>query len=637
MLASHPHPADALRVRVDHDAEERERAQVVRQFARQVANQIYTDPRGSRRLLLQLDELSGTGDDATLRARVRLMQGNLANQDLDFEGAETFLRVAIDLAAEAGDHALRLEAMTDLAGTLLNADRVREVAELLDAAQELSTELASPLAWRVSMRRGFVELRLGSLDRAHGYLAEARALLPEMTPASVDAKEAYYAALLYAGFGRVYTRGREIERAIDAYASVVQLCGSFGMRGRLAYHHLDLGRALMAAGRRGDAAESFASAIREAGERDKLAVAAASANLGYYAYVDEDWDLATRYFDEAEHHYRTSSRGATGDLSVIAQWRSRLARARGEAEAAEEALLAAFELAREADDAEQLAEVCREIADFQAERGAYEAAYEYRLRYEDLRRAVDERASEQRVGELELRHELEKRRGESEMLKLRATRLQLKALRAQMNPHFIFNALNSIQEFIVSQRSTEAAAHLAHFARLMRQSLDYSEREQITLEDEIDFLTNYLELNRALRFAEPFAFEVHVGEDVETDLLTLPAMLVQPYVENALEHGIRLRPGGCVRIAFAHPAGDDERLLITVEDDGIGRAAAARQPRRRRSEHRSMGTSITERRLALLNREGERAAEVQFEDLWRPNGEPAGTRVRIELPVRWRG
>ena len=312
----------------------------------------------------------------------------------------------------------------------------------------------------------------------------------------------------------------------------------------------------------------------------------------------------------------------------------RLAKERGTRPEVEQALISAFELADEADDTRQLASVCNEIAEFHASQGEFEEAYEYRLRYEDLQRAASEESSVRRIGELELKHEVEERRRESELLKLKATQLQLKALRAQMNPHFIFNALNAIQEVINGNRATEAAAHLAHFAQLMRQSLDYSEREVISLEEEVDFLRNYLELNRKLRFKEEFTYSLTVDEDLEDDLIGLPAMLVQPYVENALEHGIRLKANGHITVHFASPEADEDALHITIRDNGVGRGAAAARPTQA-GTHKSMGTTITRHRLELLNREHGDTTAVTYTDLHDADETPAGTQVDITLPIRW--
>jgi len=149
---------------------------------------------------------------------------------------------------------------------------------------------------------------------------------------------------------------------------------------------------------------------------------------------------------------------------------------------------------------------------------------------------------------LEAKYDFERRKQEAELLILQANRLQLKALRAQMNPHFLYNALNSIQNYITSNDMTHAAKYLAKFAKLMRQSLEYSDVEVISLEKEIAFLENYLFINEKLRFADRMSYRIKVDDDIEEDLIGVPAMIVQPYLENAIEHGLRSKKDGILAV-----------------------------------------------------------------------------------------
>ncbi len=606
-------------------------------FAAHTADRVYSDLPEARRLLLKFAERleSDPYPDSILRIGELQMKGNLSNQEHNYEEALDYLNQAYLLAEEEASHEVRVEVAADLLGPLLNLDRLLEAAELLDLTHQHVARQPTSRDWWLLTREGFLHLKWSSLDEALRSFTLAKSLRPTLTPIANTVKEAYYAALLDAGLGRVYGLGQELNRSIEAYERVIARCQVFGMHGRLAYHTLDLGRALMAANRRSEAEARFHETIALAGPRDKHAIASALANLGYYAMVDGEWEATARRFEEAEHNYRTSDQPSEGDLSMIYLWRARVERERGNHRGARAAFIDSFDLASSGGDRAQLAIVCAEVAEFHAEQREFEEAYEFRLLYEQIQSEVREAASAQRLSELELRHEVEQRRQEGEVLKLGKARLQLKALRAQMNPHFIFNALNSIQEFITSQQSTEAATHLAHFARLMRQILDYSEREMITLEEEVDFLRNYLNLNRSLRFKDVFDYEIVVDQELEDDLIGLPAMLVQPYVENALEHGVRLVPDGFIRITFSSPIEDDSQLVIEIEDNGQGRERAIASQGELEQAHRSMGTAITRHRLELLNQSQATEAAVVYEDLTHGDGTSAGTRVRISMPVHW--
>jgi len=610
--------------------------EVLSQFIETVAEQVYTEPTQARRLLLQGKASVEASAEPLIRIQRTLMLGNVANQEHAFDEAKQFLSEALAQARIDATVEVQIEIVADLLGPMLNLKEISDAAALLDETRDLAISINSPLQWWLYVREGFLHLHLSELDHALRCFGEARDRQPRLEPSETPIKHAYYAALLSAGFGRVYMQGQEPARSIEAYRAVVDLCGKFNMRGRLPYHYLDLGRAYMDADKRTEAVHFFELTKQVSGEHDRHARASALANLGYYATIDKDFASAHRHFDEAEHNYATARPMAYADLSQIDLWRAAVALEQINFTEANEAFGRSLSHAQRGEDQAQLARVCKAISEYYASRGMYEDAYSFRLKFEDIQRAVDAQVNDQRLSELELRNEVEERRRESELFKLRAARLQLKALRAQMNPHFIFNALNSIQEFITNQKATEAATHLAHFARLMRQSLDYSEREAITLEEEIDFLNNYLTLNQALRYSEPFSFELHVDEELEEDLITLPAMLVQPYVENALEHGIRLVKQGHIQVLFSSPEEDEDTLLITIQDNGVGRQKAAEQVKSRKSDHKSMGTDITKHRLELLNRGIDTTTAVEYIDLIDTDGSSAGTRVLISLPILWR-
>ncbi len=594
----------------------------------------FTDPGAARKLLLPfrslVDDLAISS--APLEIGSRQLLGNVANQELNFELAVTELSAALDRAIVASLSAKQAELIADLIGPLLNQDKVTEVADLLDAAKAIARDFAPDATWRLLTREGFLHLRLGDTGAAFASFAEAQRLQHASAPRKMPVRIAYYASLLQAGLAKLYTAGQDYARGVAAYRQVVSICERYRLRSRLTYHYLELGRALMLVNAQAEAEDNFRRAVEVASEQDRLAKAAALANLGYYASRDWRYNEAERLFDEAEHHYRAANTNAYPDLAMVYVWRAEMAAARGQAQVEGQMLGVALEQAQNGDDTSRQAFVSERLADYHARRDEYDVAYEYRLYYEELQRAVDIVNSAKRISELELRHELEQRRQEGELLKLRATQLQLKALRAQMNPHFIFNALNAIQEFITSHRATDAAAHLAKFARLMRQSLEYSERESISLEEEIEFLDRYLSLNQALRYQNSFTYTITVGEDLEADLIRLPAMLVQPYLENALEHGIRLVESGHVSLAFDSPEDDEELLSITIRDNGVGREAAAR--RAVPKNHKSLGTDITRHRLELLN-DGTASTEVIFKDLRQADGRPCGTEVTITLPIRW--
>ena len=138
------------------------------------------------------------------------------------------------------------------------------------------------------------------------------------------------------------------------------------------------------------------------------------------------------------------------------------------------------------------------------------------------------------------------------VLKNEIKEAEMQSLRSQMNPHFMYNALNSIQQFITSHEISSATIYLAKFAKLMRQSLDYSELQVISIEKEVDFLEDYLYINKKLRFQDKLEYQIIIDKEIEDDIIGIPTMIVQPYVENAIEHGLRLKNNGKVTVEDGH-------------------------------------------------------------------------------------
>ena len=164
---------------------------------------------------------------------------------------------------------------------------------------------------------------------------------------------------------------------------------------------------------------------------------------------------------------------------------------------------------------------------------------------------------------------------ESEENKLRADALEIERtlLRTQMNPHFIFNALNSIQSFITSNNQGEAVRYLSKFAKLMRMILNNSMQQYVLLSEELASLSLYLDLEQ-VRFNNRFSYKIDIDDEVEEDLVKVPPMLIQPFVENAILHGLMHKPeGGLITICLTENG--NNTLTCTITDNGVGRKAAA--------------------------------------------------------------
>jgi hypothetical protein len=224
-----------------------------------------------------------------------------------------------------------------------------------------------------------------------------------------------------------------------------------------------------------------------------------------------------------------------------------------------------------------------------------------------------------------------RRRAEQRAWKAEREELERRALRLQMNPHFLFNALESISGFIVQSKPQDAVLYLQRFAKLMRLTLQSAQSAWISLADEWKLLENYTALEQ-IRFGKSFEVVWEPDEALDPEEWGLPPMILQPVVENAILHGLRPRTsGGILRIQWQMLEG--QRLAVVVEDNGVGRSAAEKAIRTDETRHRSAATSILEARLAHLAQEYGSGIGWTLTDLTHPDGSPAGTRVTVVLPT----
>lgn len=205
--------------------------------------------------------------------------------------------------------------------------------------------------------------------------------------------------------------------------------------------------------------------------------------------------------------------------------------------------------------------------------------------------------------------------------------LRLKALRAQMNPHFTFNVMNSIQHFILNKEEESAHRYLSKFSRLIRLILNNSETDTVSLREERKALELYLELE-SMRFDHAFGYGIYIDPSIDTERTRVPSMLIQPYVENAILHG--LLPSAREARIDIRILRDGDFLKCVIEDNGIGRVAAENK---KDKQYRSFGTSITKERLSAINSMHNNLLAERISDLYDGEGRPTGTRVEIYIPL----
>lgn len=227
--------------------------------------------------------------------------------------------------------------------------------------------------------------------------------------------------------------------------------------------------------------------------------------------------------------------------------------------------------------------------------------------------------------------QIKKREEEQTEINNKMAELRLNALQSQMNPHFVFNVLNSIQESFLTKNVLEANRYMTDFSRLMRLFLDSSTDKLITIEKEIELITYYIELER-MRLDKKFEFDIKVDSNLDTEDFKLPTMLLQPIIENAILHGLRhSERDGALTIDFTLE--NDYTIVVNVIDNGVGRKRSNAINAASRKSHTSKASGIIDERIAVINKTKENTVEMKYFDLEFSDGE-AGTRVELKITLQ---
>lgn len=263
-------------------------------------------------------------------------------------------------------------------------------------------------------------------------------------------------------------------------------------------------------------------------------------------------------------------------------------------------------------------------------KGDIAAAYHWYKLYVAAQAAIHQEEKERDIARQERVYALQKAERARTLLEKQLLQSEHNALRAQINPHFLFNALNSIQSLLAESHTEEALRYLSRFARLMRCILDNSRSKSVPLALELETYKLYIEIEQ-LRFRNKFEYVVEVEGDINTADMDIPPMIAQPFIENAIWHGLLPKAEGarlCIRIK----ALDERRYVMEIEDNGIGRLASM-SSKKSSSGHRSAGIAIIEERLSLLSDLLGVELSAEIIDLQEQKHGSTGTRVRLVLPI----
>ena len=213
----------------------------------------------------------------------------------------------------------------------------------------------------------------------------------------------------------------------------------------------------------------------------------------------------------------------------------------------------------------------------------------------------------------------------------RVLTLEQSMLRSQMNPHFLFNSLNSIKLYIINNEKKNAVHYLNKFSKLVRKILEASSLKEISLADELETVELYMNIEN-IRFSNEIQFKIEIEEDIDVHTVKTPSLILQPFLENAIWHGLSSKEGE-KNIVIAISRKNEWFINITITDNGVGRARAQKIKDNKVLKRKSVGIDITKERLANFSKDYQNSFEVEFVDLYDDNGHAAGTQVILNIPT----
>jgi two-component system, LytTR family, sensor kinase len=586
---------------------------------------LYTQPQRASELIGELENTASEDE----QIEILRSKGVLANLNGDYQQAYHSFNGVQALCSKPFPFNIYL----DMAGLAMNQGDWQRAEKLLEEVASHHPKIRNNQRFQLAIRSGFLHFHKNQWSQALTQFMQAERLLPTLNqPQSWEDLD--FQTLLFSGMGELYLASGERELARLAFKKALHLAEQYQLKHRLGWLYFSAGNAALALDRLDEAGEYYKKAEINALPTQRAVKAGSLANLGFILMKKNVIDQASDYLDRAEAMYHSPPVDKK-NLANIYAWRARIESTRNARKAVMQNYIQASEFARDIQDNRLLATICKDIAQYFYGQKDYKNAFDYLMLYDELAEKSREEHQQQRLMELQVEYETEQVEKEAENLRAQALDLQLQAMRAQMNPHFLFNALNGIQSFIHSENSDMASRYLAKFAGLVRQALNLSNSDLITLEEEVSFIKDYLFINQKLRFEGKLEYKVVIDEELDEDRIVVPPMMIQPFVENAIEHGFLRRKKGMVEIIITENEAEGI-ICCTIKDNGIGRKAAidirAEDPTRK--EHTSMGMQITSDRLELLNRSGFPGHRVVITDMEDEDGSPLGTKVDLYFPVR---
>ncbi len=590
----------------------------------------------------------------------------------NFDTAFLYSQRALDLSRELGNKRGEAMSLTAFGVIFENQSRHDSALAYYHHAQRILYEIKDTLGIiHTNNNIGIVVNNMGNYKETVRYYTMALELAQQIKNNELTSYALNNLAIVYYDW-------QQYPIALEYYDQALTLLREMGVPLKIAVLLNNIGELYLEIGKQDEAQDNFAEALSICLENGKTRTLINSyLNLGGVQLLKKNYANAEFNFDKA-YEYATEKEYPSG----IVDAKIKLAETKLETSRLNEAYLDATEglkLALQLKNQKQIKEAHFVLYQIFAQKGSYKEAIDQYLAYSTAKDTIFNQNSRKDITRLRTEYETEKKEKEIILLNQEKVLQQLainrqkslfwltlssalivllviylifnhhrlkqkgikaglerqkieieqRLLRSQMSPHFIFNSLNSINSFIASNNVASAQNFLRKFSDLIRLILENSRKSMIPFADELKTLELNLELEQ-IRFNHSFRFELIADDDIDPENTYVPPMLVQPFVENALIHGILPKKAeGIIRLEFHL---NDSMLHVVVQDNGIGRRASGSGKTAQASKHKSLGLQLTHERLTLLSDKTGRQFRYEITDLYYQTEEAAGTRIDIFMP-----
>lgn len=604
-----------------------------------------------------------------MRARTYMV----LNTELKSEtGDTTLLRYFANLCKKEGYLEGESYALDQIGAKYRNVSKFKEAADLHQEALRLAEEANSvELKVRCLNMLGVVYTRTDAIKTALDYHQRALELAEAVENPSHHIKRSVNISLN--GIGNLYKALEQYDLAIMQFSRALKLEEELGNKLGLAINHQNIGACLEHKGDLEGALENYRKSLAYNEDINSTFGKIFCKNSLAQIYLKQDMPYAALVLLEPLHETSKSIGDffITSAIFINTGW----AHAKlGNMDKAYKFISDGLEMAQNHNMPSNILYAYQKLSDFEQEKGNYKKAYEYYKKADEYDKEISSATNVRYMNDVIVRYEADKKNNqisvlakENEIVRLRLRKnqttllvsalivglissilyilyrqyqsknekrvmtLEQNMLRSQMNPHFLFNSLNSIKLYIINNEQKNAVRYLNKFSKLIRKILAASSSREITLAEELETVELYMNIEN-IRFSNEIHFKIDVSEGINPETVKIPSLALQPFLENSLWHGLSPKEGEkkiCLNVQKKTPG----HVTIEITDNGVGRGAAQVNKENRVLKRKSVGIRITKERFANFSKDYQNSFDVDIVDLFDKNGKPKGTKVILDIPT----